>query len=87
LLAGAVINARVLNPARPSVRLRWRQRLILQRMGSPRPPVVAPTPSDGHRLIDAPDVVVPLDPEALFPARPDNPEPEDPTVDDPTLVP
>jgi monofunctional glycosyltransferase len=87
LLAGAVINARVLNPARPSVRLRWRQRLILQRMRAPRRPVVAPTPSDVQRLVDAPDAVVPLDPDALFRAQPDDPEPEDPPVDDPTLAP
>jgi monofunctional glycosyltransferase len=87
LLAGAVINARVLNPARPSVRLRWRQRLILRRMGTPRPPVATPTPLDVQRLPDAPDVVVPLDPDALFPAQPDSPEPEDPPIDDPTLAP
>jgi monofunctional glycosyltransferase len=87
LLAGAVINARVLNPARPSVRLRWRQRLILHRMGTPRPPVVTPTPIDVQRQFDAPDLVVPLDPDALFPAQADSPEPEDPRVDDPTLAP
>jgi monofunctional biosynthetic peptidoglycan transglycosylase len=86
LLAGAVINARVLNPARPSVRLRWRQRLILRRMGSPRPSEATPTPLDVQRLLDSPDVLVPLDPDALFPAQPDTPEPEDPRVDDPTLA-
>ena len=87
LLAGAVINARVLNPARPSVRLRWRQRLILRRMGASTPSDATPTPSDAQRTLDAPDVVVPLDPDALFPAQPDAPEPEDPPVGDPTLAP
>ncbi len=41
LLAGAIVNPRVLNPARPSPRLVRRQQLILQRMGSISPPVDA----------------------------------------------
>jgi monofunctional biosynthetic peptidoglycan transglycosylase len=50
LLAGAIINPRVLNPARPNARLVARQRLILRRMGQVTPPVPsavegpAPTP-------------------------------------------
>jgi len=39
LLAGAIVNPRVLNPARPAARLRARQRLILGRMGAVTPPV------------------------------------------------
>jgi monofunctional biosynthetic peptidoglycan transglycosylase len=54
LLAGAIINPRALNPARPSRRLMARQRLILRRMGSVTPPapvaqpveVVVPTAID-----------------------------------------
>ena len=53
LLAGAIVNPRVLNPARPTARLIRRQALIMRRMGSvtpPPPPVVdvvsPPTPSD-----------------------------------------
>jgi monofunctional biosynthetic peptidoglycan transglycosylase len=38
LLAAAVINPRLLNPARPSARLLRRQQLILRRMGSVVPP-------------------------------------------------
>jgi membrane carboxypeptidase/penicillin-binding protein PbpC len=38
LLAAAIINPRVLNPARPSRRLLARQRLIRARMGMVRPP-------------------------------------------------
>jgi len=41
LLAGAIINPRLLNPSRPTGRLLRRQQLILRRMGlvSPPPPV------------------------------------------------
>jgi monofunctional biosynthetic peptidoglycan transglycosylase len=38
LLAAAIINPRVLNPARPTARLIRRQQLILQRMGAVEPP-------------------------------------------------
>jgi membrane peptidoglycan carboxypeptidase len=43
LLAGAIINPRVHNPARPTRRLLRRQRIILSRMGGITPP--APTPA------------------------------------------
>jgi monofunctional biosynthetic peptidoglycan transglycosylase len=45
LLAGAIINPRVLNPARPNRRLLARQRIILGRMGGVEPPTPAPTPA------------------------------------------
>ncbi len=38
LLAGAIINPRRLNPAKPSARLLRRQQLILKRMGAVSPP-------------------------------------------------
>lgn len=38
LLAGAIRNPRGFNPARPSARLEWIQRLILERMGEVTPP-------------------------------------------------
>jgi monofunctional glycosyltransferase len=41
LLAGAIVNPRLLNPARPTARLLARQRIILGRMGEVTPP--APT--------------------------------------------
>src|SRR5438552_12388515 len=46
LLAGAIINPRLLNPARPNARLLRRQQLILRRMGavSPPPPAQAEAP-------------------------------------------
>jgi monofunctional glycosyltransferase len=45
LLAGAIINPRVLNPARPNRRLLARQRIILGRMGGVEPPVPVPIPT------------------------------------------
>ena len=42
LLAGAIINPRVLNPARPTARLLRRQQLVLGRMGQVTPPAPAP---------------------------------------------
>jgi monofunctional biosynthetic peptidoglycan transglycosylase len=42
LLAGAIINPRVLNPSRPNIRLVRRQKLILSRMGEVTPPAPAP---------------------------------------------
>lgn len=44
LMAGAIINPRVLNPARPNARLLRRQRLILSRMGGVQAPAPAPIP-------------------------------------------
>jgi monofunctional biosynthetic peptidoglycan transglycosylase len=44
LLAGAIINPRVLNPARPNARLARRQRLILGRMGGVQPPAPVEMP-------------------------------------------
>lgn len=38
LLAGAIVNPRLLNPARPTARLRRRQQIILRRMGGVLPP-------------------------------------------------
>jgi monofunctional biosynthetic peptidoglycan transglycosylase len=41
LLAAAIVNPRVLNPSRPTERLRRRQQLILRRMGAVVPPETA----------------------------------------------
>jgi monofunctional biosynthetic peptidoglycan transglycosylase len=40
LLAGAIVNPRLLNPAKPTARLVRRQQIILRRMGSVTAPVV-----------------------------------------------
>ncbi len=52
LLAGAIINPRVHNPAHPDARLRGRQRLILRRMRYVEPPPPAP--------VTIPPPVIPL---------------------------
>jgi monofunctional biosynthetic peptidoglycan transglycosylase len=55
LLAGAIINPRVLNPAHPTPRLRRRQRMILRRMGQAEPPPAESQPA-------APDTPPPVAP-------------------------
>jgi monofunctional biosynthetic peptidoglycan transglycosylase len=79
LLAGAIINPRVLNPSRPAARLVRRQQLILSRMGAVTPPVAAP------RAEPEPAAAPPVDapPEPLVPeALPSEPAPEGaPTVE------
>jgi monofunctional glycosyltransferase len=45
LLAGAIVNPRVLNPARPNRRLLARQRIVLGRMGGVEPPAPVPIPA------------------------------------------
>jgi monofunctional biosynthetic peptidoglycan transglycosylase len=42
LLAGALVNARALNPGHPTARLRRRQQMILRRMGAASPPPATP---------------------------------------------
>jgi monofunctional biosynthetic peptidoglycan transglycosylase len=79
LLAGAIINPRVLNPARPTTRLLRRQRLILGRMGQYEPPVPAPivipdrpiAPLDGEFPVPADEVPPPepLPPGETTPAE------------------
>ena len=51
LLAGAIINPRVLNPAHPTPRLLRRQQLILRRMGAcRRRPIADPLPQTAVRM-------------------------------------
>jgi monofunctional biosynthetic peptidoglycan transglycosylase len=58
LLAGAIINPRLLTPARPTRRLLRRQQIILARMGGDQPvPSVATTPD--LETDSEPDAVVP----------------------------
>jgi monofunctional biosynthetic peptidoglycan transglycosylase len=58
LLAGAIINPRVLNPARPNRRLLARQRIILGRMGGVQPPAPVPIPAPADEETE------PVDPAA-----------------------
>ena len=64
LMAGAIINPRVLNIARPNARLRARQRIIRGRMGNITPPPIVAPPA-------------PADPPA--PAQPEAESEEEPT--------
>jgi monofunctional glycosyltransferase len=61
LLAGAIINPRVLNPARPTPRLVRRQRMLLARMGR----VTPPTPPPASPVTAAPTEDVPAESEPL----------------------
>ncbi len=59
LLAGALVNARLLDPAHPNTRLRQRQQLVLSRMrGVTPPPVIAEpaVPPDLPELAEPPVV-------------------------------
>ena len=55
ILAGAIINPRVLNPARPTGRLLRRQDIILRRMQTVTPP--PPDPAPHGRSVETPDSV------------------------------
>ena len=48
LMAGAIVNPRVLNIAKPNARLRARQRIIRARMGNITPPPVIARPAPGR---------------------------------------
>ena len=57
LLAGAIANPHIMDPARPTARLRRRQQMIMRRMGAVTPPPV---------VVESPAVVPPA-PPALVP--------------------
>jgi monofunctional biosynthetic peptidoglycan transglycosylase len=59
LLAGAIINPRVLNPAHPTARLLRRQQMILKRMGAVIPPVEVARAKSATPLMDVPAVSPP----------------------------
>jgi monofunctional biosynthetic peptidoglycan transglycosylase len=84
LLAGAIINPRVLNPARPGPRLVRRQRLILSRMGEVTPPTPAPVaiPAASDEVLAPSDGATPVVEEPTeedfpsgVPADPPQPQP------------
>jgi monofunctional biosynthetic peptidoglycan transglycosylase len=92
LLAGAVINPRVHNPARPTSRLRRRQQIILSRMGevTPPPPVplvaIAPEGAPGEESLLPPEIVanpIPDAPDALSDDEPISTEPLPPPTTEP----
>jgi monofunctional glycosyltransferase len=67
LLAAAIANPRIMNPAQPTARLRRRQQMVMRRMGAVEPP--AATPADVEVTEDAPDIepVPALPPPVAFP--------------------
>jgi monofunctional glycosyltransferase len=76
LLAGAIVNPRLLTPGRPTARLRRRQQMIMRRMGAATPPpVVVETPHgtplapDGSTVQPVPALPEPAAPAGV-PARP-----------------
>ena len=81
LLAAAIINPRVLNPAKPTARLVRRQQLILSRMGRVTPPVDAPRHETGSSTPPV-DLVPPVDSvppvESGPPTLPPGTEPPEP---------
>ena len=91
LLAGAIVNPRVLNPAHPNGRLVGRQRIILGRMGSVEPPapVPMPTPPSGDEASTEPvlpeaEPSRPPDQEGFpEPAPADTPQPDAPAPSTP----
>jgi monofunctional biosynthetic peptidoglycan transglycosylase len=72
LLAAAIANPHVLDPAHPSARLRRRQQMILRRMGAVTPPPIIPEPEP------------PLVPFEVAPLIPE-PEPLPPTGNPPVI--
>jgi monofunctional biosynthetic peptidoglycan transglycosylase len=77
LLAAAIVNPRLLNPGRPTARLRRRQQLILRRMGAATPPpVLAGEPPVGTPM---PAPAGTLMPAPTPPPVPDLPEPSAPS--------
>jgi monofunctional biosynthetic peptidoglycan transglycosylase len=78
LLAGAIINPREHNPARPTARLRRRQQIIARRMGVKPPPAPAAAgqleqPTPAAELPQSADVPVLLSPINTAPPAPPPP--------------
>lgn len=79
LLAGAIINPRLLNPAHPTARLVRRQQLILSRMGAMVPPVEntsgrpesADSEPPGHSDTERPEPVEQQPPERAATQHPE----------------
>jgi monofunctional biosynthetic peptidoglycan transglycosylase len=69
LMAGAIVNPRLLNIARPNSRLRNRQRIIRARMGNITPPPVITAPVDPEP-VTVPDGLPEVAPETAPDAPP-----------------
>jgi monofunctional biosynthetic peptidoglycan transglycosylase len=62
LLAGAIANPHIMNPAHPTARLRRRQEMIMRRMGAVTPPPI---------LVEPPPLVQPVEGPPSLPPIPD----------------
>jgi transglycosylase-like protein len=88
MLAGAIVNPRVLNPAHPNARLLRRQSIIMRRMGSVTPPppaevvVPPPPPTDAVPPSQEPEVSAPASDEPIA-----EPDVQQEPVTDPSAVP
>ena len=94
IMAGAIVNPRVLNIAKPNARLRGRQRIIRARMGRITPPPVvarpapAETPSPEPLEYEPEEEPTPEAPVEVLPSREFEPEPQpEPAPDAPTSAP
>jgi hypothetical protein len=82
-MAGAIVNPRVLNVAKPNARLRARQRIIRGRMGNitPPPAIARPAPAEAPEIAE-PEVeseeAPALEP---LPAAPDSSSEPEPTTE------
>ena len=75
LLAAALSNARLLNPAHPTPRLRRRQAMVMRRMGAVTPPPVVagpvlPPPPAAPADDPGPEIPAPHDAPAVLPGEP-----------------
>lgn len=75
LLAAAIINPRVLDPGRPSARLRRRQQMIMRRMGAVTPPAatVDASASDEPPAMPAVEAPIVLPGQVVTPEKPSLP--------------
>lgn len=76
LLASAIINPRLLDPAHPTARLRRRQQMILRRMGAVTPPPVIAEPAPAAPVPEATEPLAPV--EGLPPVLPGETVPPEP---------
>lgn len=78
LMAGAIVNPRVLNIAKPNARLRARQRIIRARMGNITPPPIVARPAPADAPFAAPPALSPEEEPTPDPAAADPGSTSDP---------
>jgi monofunctional biosynthetic peptidoglycan transglycosylase len=86
LMAGAIVNPRLLNISRPNTRLRARQRIIRARMGYVTPPPTVPVPAPAETAATAEPVAAHESQAPVEGELPDT-EPPPPDPDSPSEAP